>query len=252
MLQWYCLKRDAQLGSLRVLDAAAAPPPPSAGRSGESSTPTPPLEGHVAHFALSLDGTDLATLERRCEAGGGELVETLRFWELPAVAEDGEAASEDGPALQGLGGGAPFLLRTRVETPHASSTAALAHSPSTRLVATAGGDAAEFRLWQRGRAPAGPASSWRCRSVGFFQSRPMHALAFSADGAWAKNRMTLKANSQVQALCLPFLPATLPPCGTQAAMSCWQCCTRRQPGLWEGQPLHTWRSLRGRHLLCPS
>ena len=195
-LQWYDLARDAEVALLAVVDGAgAAPPPPPPADAGGAT----PLEPHVAHFALGPGGRTLVTLDRRGEAGAAEAAETLRFWELPRAtlaqpaghdgddaamdaADDGDGDGDDDVA-DGVGGGASYRLSTRVEAPHRGGVSALAHHPAARVAATASGSGADFRVWARGRGKAGPSAAWRCRSVGFYQGRPMHALAFSRDGA---------------------------------------------------------------------
>jgi NET1-associated nuclear protein 1 (U3 small nucleolar RNA-associated protein 17) len=192
VLQWYDVARDRAVGTLAVVESgASAPPPPPPADAGGAA----PLEPHVSHFALGASGRSLVTLDVRGEGGAEDAAETLRFWELPA--EGSEGPDLELAAAVGKSGGAaaasgpPFRLNTRVEAPHRGRVAALAHHPRGRVAATASAAGADFRVWARGSGAAGPASAWRCRSVGFFQGRPMHALAFSHDGACVRIRALL-------------------------------------------------------------
>ena len=226
-LQWFHLARDAETATLAVVDGAgAAPPPPPPADAGGAT----PLEPHVAHFALGPRGRTLVTLDRRGEAGAAEAAETLRFWELPSgtVGTSGDASpmdddSDDDDDVDaatisggGLGGGAAYRLSTRVEAPHRGGVAAMAHHPAARVAATASASGADFRVWARGRGKAGPAAAWRCRSVGFFQGRPMHALAFSRDGTIPPWHGSVPARIYLQA-CPSLSPRRPPPPGALAA-----------------------------------
>ena len=129
----------------------------------------------------------LLTVDRRGEGACGDaltaVTDTLRFWRLAGPADGGGGALDgDGDVRMLDGAQAPrYVLSTRVDSPHGSAcVSALAAHPSLPLAVTCSGDSCDFKVWARGAAPWAP---WRCRSVGFYQRRPMLAAAFSHDGS---------------------------------------------------------------------
>ena len=187
-LQWYDTATDAAKGILHVTDAASqpAPPPPP---PQPSSTPGGPahhapraVEPHVCGACFGPGSEVLVTVDRRGEGTAGDdltsVNDTLRFWRLAVDAEQ-----DDGQQQRhghGQGASSPsYVLMTRVDAPHGGSpVSCVAHSPLPGWAVTTSALGADFRLWTTASG-----TSWRCRSVGFYQSRAMTCAAFSSDAS---------------------------------------------------------------------
>ena len=181
-LQWYDMATDAGAGYVHITEAgrqpSLAPPPPTDGApsSSKAGLHRRPVEPHVCGASLGPGGGVLVTVDRIGEGSSGDdltrVTDTLRFWRL-ADAEGG-----------GAGATSPvYVLTTRVDAPHGGATiTSVHHAPVPGWAVTTSAGGCDFRLWTCGASQATQAS-WRCRSVGFYQKRPMSCAAFSADAS---------------------------------------------------------------------
>ncbi|CAA6671814.1 unnamed protein product [Spirodela intermedia] len=118
-------------------------------------------------LTLSLDGSNMGTVEVKLpEEGIGGLV-CLKFWTRGSRAGD-------------------YSLSTVVYEPHSDAgISALAFHPHKSMAVSSsfGGD---FKIWVsksgEQKYQKFQKSGWRCQSVGSYRKRPMTAAAFSADG----------------------------------------------------------------------
>ncbi|GLC42212.1 hypothetical protein PLESTB_000643100 [Pleodorina starrii] len=232
-LQFYDIARDRHLKLLQVAPRntvstteSAHPGPAGAAAGSPPDTPLPPF---VSYLALSADGSVMATVDVRPDAGPyGSTESCLKFWDSSASGSRSGSGSGSGPE----GAPAPFALNTRVDEPHRDVVTSLAYHPCRHLAVTTGGFGAEseFKVWvQERRRPEAAAAaggggrrrgggavvtSWRCRSTGGYKGLPLAAAAFSADGSVlavaAGARVTLwDAESNALAAVLPAAtPAT--------------------------------------------
>ncbi|MQL92234.1 hypothetical protein Taro_024859 [Colocasia esculenta] len=123
----------------------------------------------LALLALSVDGSNMGTVEVKLpEEGIGGLV-CLKFWTR-------------GPQA------GHYSLSTVIYEPHSNAgISALAFRPNHNMAVTSsyGGD---FKIWvyksgMQQKYQKFLKSGWRCQSVGSYRKRPMTAAAFSADGS---------------------------------------------------------------------
>lgn len=139
---------------------------------------------HVSHVAFSADGSIMATVDQRSDAGPyGTREACLKFWD----------ATNSTSASGGGGHHQPFLLNTRADEPHAGGIAGLAYHPARDMAVTTGAADGEFKVWVREAAAASPssanssvsqpASHWRCRSLGAYRGLPLGPAAFASDGS---------------------------------------------------------------------
>ena len=184
-LQWYDMAKDAGAGYVHITEAgrqpSLAPPPPTdggatSGGSSKAALHRRPVEPHVCGASLGPGGGVLVSVDRIGEGSSGDdltrVTDTLRFWRL-ADAGDG-AAGATSPV---------YVLTTRVDAPHGGATlTAVHHAPVPGWVVTTSAGGCDFRLWTCGSTSA-TSATWRCRSVGFYQKRPMTCAAFSPDAS---------------------------------------------------------------------
>ncbi|GLI71536.1 hypothetical protein VaNZ11_016768 [Volvox africanus] len=196
-LQFYDIARDQHLKLMQVVPRNAISStestmsPAAAGSGGGGGGPAPPAP-FVVLLALSPDGSVLATVDVRPDAGPyGSTEACLKFWDSAALLKSGSGSNPKG--------GAPFMLNTRVDEPHRDVVTSLVYHPCRHMVVTTGGSGldSEFKVWiQEGQRPEAAtgvhpitaaittaATRWRCRSIGGYKSLPMTAAAFSADGS---------------------------------------------------------------------
>ncbi|KAK9813012.1 hypothetical protein WJX72_007479 [[Myrmecia] bisecta] len=200
MLQFYDAAHDRHVGKLQV-----------APRNMISLTETdqqlmggiygPPTEPQVAFIAFGEDGSTMATVDLRPDAGvGGSTESSLKFWERQA---------------SGAAAGPSYTLNTLADGPHRGRVTSLAYHPRQHMAVTTG-EEGEFRVWVREGRKAHPeegqemAWMWRCQSAGSYRGEPLYASAFSQDGSVlavaARDTITLwdpESNALLATLAVP-------------------------------------------------
>ncbi|KAG2482851.1 hypothetical protein HYH03_018242 [Edaphochlamys debaryana] len=255
-LQFYDVARDRHMQIVQVSPrnqvsltdgpaggVGAGGAPGSSGAPAAAAQPPPPF---VSLVAFSGDGSVMATVDVRPDAGPyGSTEACLKFW------DSGRGAGPEGASASTSSSSStapPFALNTRVDEPHRDYVAALAYHPTRHLAVTAGGTGAdsEFKVWVQERRPAAPGGSggaaagpgsaaaarrraegathWRCLSTGGYKGLPLGAAAFSPDGSVlavaAAARVTLwDAASNALAAVLPPAAAVAVGGGGAAALT---------------------------------
>ncbi|KAL0052292.1 hypothetical protein WJX82_011440 [Trebouxia sp. C0006] len=134
-----------------------------------------PLEPHVSHVAFSHEGSVMATVDVRPNAGSlGSDEQSLRFWDRR------EGGVQVNPNQE-----QPFYsTNTYLDDPHRGGTiTSLAYHPSRHMAATTSSNG-DFKIWVRQEERrAGSGAHWRCQSVGNHTGAAMCAAAFSSDGS---------------------------------------------------------------------
>ncbi|EFJ41335.1 hypothetical protein VOLCADRAFT_107736 [Volvox carteri f. nagariensis] len=226
-LQFYDLSRDRHIRLLQVAPRnAVSLTEPTAGAAVAArgtGPPVPvesPLPPYVSLLALSFDGSVLATVDVRPDAGPyGSTEACLKFWDTGSGSGSRSESS-------------PFSLNTRVDEPHRDVVTSLSYHPRRHMAVTTGGlgTDSEFKVWvqerrrpessggggsrrRRRRGPSVAETSWRCRSTGGYKGLPLAAATFSTDGSVlavaAGARVTLwDAESNALAAVLPAADTT--------------------------------------------
>lgn len=162
-LQFYDALHDQQIGEVQVSPHNYVSSD-GKGRDKSEKARRSELQVFVSHVVFSKDSSVMATAECRLgedEIGGGSC---LKFWKRNSARTD-------------------FCLNTQIDDPHGTEVSSLAYHPFLNMAVSCC-NAGEFKVWiqDESRESTVRSPGWRCRSVGSYQQKPMHCVAFSPDG----------------------------------------------------------------------